>query len=191
MEITEQFSVPQSADAVWAMFDDIPSVVACMPGVELTEQVDDQRIRGRMQVKLGPMQPAFEGEATIERDEGSRQGVIRAKGVDKRGGSRAEAVVTYKLADHGAGTLVDIVADVKLAGQLAQFGRSGILRDVSARLTSEFTRCLEAKLAAATPEQAAEVLAGEVRPISLTLHTLWSRIVAFVGRIFRRRGRDG
>jgi uncharacterized protein len=187
MEITQQFQVGKSAEKVWALFEDIPTVAACMPGVELTEQVDASTFRGKMQVKLGPMRPAFEGEATIDRDEQARLGTIQAKGVDKRGGSRAEALVTYKVADHGQGALVDIVAELTLKGQLAQFGRAGILRDVSEHLTGEFARCLEAKLEAATSAEAAEVVAADVRPIMLFLRTLWARLIRVVRRV---RGRD-
>ena len=188
MEITEHFKVGRSIDDVWRLFEDIPDVVTCMPGVELTDQVDDATYRGRMKVRLGPMQPYFEGEAKVAHDLATHSGSITARGVDKKGGSRAEAHVTYALTGTEDGTAIDIRGDVNLAGQLAQFGRTGLLRDVTSQMTAEFAACLTRKLEAATPEEAAEVAAAEVRPVALLVRTVWLRLVALVRALGRRVG---
>jgi carbon monoxide dehydrogenase subunit G len=185
MEITQHFEVDRDVDTVWRMFGNIPEVVTCMPGVELTETVDDATYRGRMKVRLGPMQPFFEGEAKVAHDEATRSGSISARGVDRKGGSRAEAQVTFALAPTATGTAVDIRADVTLSGQLAQFGRTGLLRDVTAQMTAEFADCLTRKLRAATPEEAAEVSAPEVRAVALLARTVWLRLVAAARRLIR------
>jgi carbon monoxide dehydrogenase subunit G len=200
MEITQHFEVAQDIDAVWQMFNDVPEVVTCMPGVELTEAVDAETYRGRMKVRLGPMQPFFEGEAKVVHDDANRSGSILARGVDRKGGSRAEAQVTYTLAATERGTAVDLRADITLLGQLAQFGRTGLLRDVTAQMTAEFAACLTRKLEAATPEEAAQVTAPEVRPVVLLRRTVWLRLVALArtgarlaaeiaGRLRERLGR--
>lgn len=193
MEITQQFEVAHPVDAVWALFKDVPLMASCMPGVELTEEIDSSTVRGRMNVVLGPMRPVFEGEAKIEQDDSSHEGTIHAKGVDKKGGSRAEAAVSFAVAKANGSSKVRIVAQIKLFGKLAQFGRAGILRDVSEQLTGDFSRCLEAKLEAATPEEAAEITGGEVRPFGLVLAAVWSRIVSFLRKLFgsmRQGGSD-
>ena len=65
---------------------------------------------------------------------------------------------------------------------MAQFGRTGLINEMSKRLIGEFVECLEAKLAAVTPNEAANIEAGEVRGISLFFASLW----AWLKELFRR-----
>lgn len=182
-QITENFTVGRPVEVVWAFFQDVPEIAACMPGVELLGAVKEDTFRGKMQVKLGPISASFQGEAHIEDlVEGDRTGTISAKGIDRRGGSRASAKVRYKLSNAGSGTRVDILADIALQGPMAQFGRTGLIQDVSSGLTKEFADCIGQKLAAETPEEAAGVKAGDVKGFKLLSHALraWFR------RLFRR-----
>ncbi len=186
-QINESFEVDEGVQVVWDFFQDVPQVAECMPGVELTDKVSDDTYGGKMKVKLGPISAQFQGEAKItELDEAARTGTISAKGVDRQGGSRASATVTYALAEAGTGTKVDIAADIALQGAMAQFGRTGLIQEVSSQLTKEFANCLGAKLAASTPEEAAQVQAGDVKGFSLFFGTLWARIK----RLFGSAGKD-
>ena len=81
-------------------------------------------------------------------------------------------------------------ADIKLSGAIAQFGRTGLVEEMSRRLIDEFVYCLHAKLDAATPEAAADIQAGEVKGFSLFLSSLMSWLRKLVGRLFGR-GRTG
>lgn len=181
-QISESFEVDQPVQVVWDFFQNVPQVAECMPGVELTDAATGEVYKGKMKVKLGPISAQFQGEARIDDlDETGRTGTISAKGVDQKGGSRANATVRYALAAAGNGTKVDIVADLNLQGAMAQFGRSGLIQDVSSQLTREFAGCLGDKLMAATPEEAAEVKAGDVKGLSLFFSTLWARIRRLFG----------
>jgi carbon-monoxide dehydrogenase small subunit len=182
-QITENFTVEQPVEVVWTFFQDVPEIAACMPGVELLSAVKENTFQGKMQVKLGPISANFQGEAQIEDlVERDRTGTISAKGIDRRGGSRASAKVRYRLTNAGSGTQVDILADIALQGPMAQFGRTGLIQDISSRLTREFADCIGEKLAAETPEEAAGVKAGDVKGFKLIAHALraWFR------RLFRR-----
>ena len=46
MQITSEFDVAQPPDAVWEFFNDIPMVAACLPGADISEQVDDDHYKG-------------------------------------------------------------------------------------------------------------------------------------------------
>lgn len=185
MKITQQFHVAQDSGAVWNAFQDIPSVAQCLPGASLTGQQGKDTYTGVVSVKLGPMTPTFEGRATVEADPAARTGTIRGVGADRRGGSRGEVVVVYRLSEDPAagGTTVAIEADVTLSGAAAQFGRTSVLNDISSRLIAEFARCLEAKLSAATPEARAAVRAGEVRGLSLAASTAGAGLRRAAGRV--------
>jgi uncharacterized protein len=153
-KIIESFRVAQDAARVWAFFQDIPGVVTCLPGLNLTGQPAPEVYQGQIKVKLGAVAAAFEGEATIvETDPATYTTRIRGRGVDKKGGSRAQAEFKYQLTVEGADTVVAIDADITLSGPLAQFGRTGILNDVAREMTAQFAANLEAKLRASAPSE--------------------------------------
>jgi carbon monoxide dehydrogenase subunit G len=175
LKIQHDFTVERSVAQVWEFFQDIPSVADCLPGAELTEDKGDNVYAGSVSVKLGPMTASFEGEATITPDAAAHSATIAGKGVDKRGGSRGQVSVVYALAEAGTGsTKVDIDADVMLSGPAAQFGRTGLVNEISKRLIGDFVACLEGKLGATTREEAAEVKAAEVSGFALFFSGLWA-----------------
>ena len=176
MKISQQFVVARSPEVVWDFFQDVSSVAQCLPGAELMGQSEDGSYQGRVSAKLGPMTVVFEGEATVAADEASRSATIDGKGVDKTGGSRGQVKVRYDITPEGAGSSVTVDADVTLSGPVAQFGRTGLINEMSKRLIGEFVGCLEAKLQAGSEEEARSVQAGEVRGISLFFASLWSWI---------------
>ena len=160
-DVSQSFAIDQPVERVWAFFQDVPQVVTCVPGLELVGQTGPATYQGRVKVRLGPVTAAFEGEARIvETDAAARSARIEAKGVDKKGGSRATAALRYTLAGDGSGTAVTLAGDIKLTGALAQIGRTGIIQDVAAQLTEEFARALQAKLVAAGNTGAAASPAG-------------------------------
>lgn len=182
MKISHTFEVSRPVDQVWSFFQDVPSVAQCLPGAELLEDPGDGSYAGKVSVKLGPMAATFEGTASVDADDNAKKGSIDGKGVDKRGGSRGQVKVTYDLSPTETGTQVDIDADVVLSGAAAQFGRTGLINEMSNRLISEFVQCVEGKLAATTEEEAQMVVAGEVKGLTLFLQSLAS----WFKRLFRR-----
>lgn len=186
MQINQEFEVARPVDTVWEFFQDVPSVAQCMPGAELTEDRGDGTYGGKLSVKLGPMSASFEGEATVAPDHSTHSAHIEGRGADRRGGSRGQVKVDYRLERVAAGTRVAVDADVMLSGAIAQFGRTGLVNEMSKRLIEEFVACLEQKLAAETAEEAAEVTATEVKGISLFLSSLASWIGSFFKRLLRR-----
>jgi carbon monoxide dehydrogenase subunit G len=181
MRITQEFEVSRPIAAVWDMFQDVPAVAQCLPGAELTENKGDGVYGGKVAVKLGPIAATFEGEATIRPDPAAHTASIEGKGVDRRGGSRGQVKVDYSLHATSPGqTRVAIEADVTLAGPAAQFGRTGLINEMSNRLISEFAGCLEAKLSAPDPVAAGAITAGEVRGLTLFFQSLW----AWLRRLF-------
>ena len=203
-EIEQSFDIDQPPEKVWRFFQDVPCVVTCMPGLEyggLKAGAPGSEIhRGKVRIKLGPVSAAFEGEAAIlESDDGARSARIEGKGIDKRGGSRASASVVYKIVENGGGSRVQLDADIKLSGALAQMGRTGIVQDVAAQITEQFAASLRTMLAADGDAQTAAAdaeLAGakapasappppavprEIRGDALLLKILWRRFKILFG----------
>lgn len=174
MKITQQITVARDAETVWAFFQDVPAVAECLPGAELKSVNEDGTYDGQLSVKLGPMTASFEGTATVSPDPANKSATIQGKGVDKRGGSRGQVKMNYVVKAGDTGSVVDIDADVTLSGPAAQFGRTGLINEISKRLIEDFANCLEGKLSAETPEEASSIKAREVKGISLFLASLWS-----------------
>ncbi len=182
MQISHEFEVARPLAAVWEQFQDVPTVAQCLPGATLDETTGDNLYAGNISVKLGPISSTFEGEAKVTPDPANHSALIEGKGVDKRGGSRGQVKVTYVLRPgEGSNTHVTIDADVSLAGPAAQFGRTGLIDEMSRRLISDFVACLEAKMAAPTAEAAASIEAGEVKPFRL----FWSSLASWLKNLFR------
>lgn len=182
MKVSQEFVVARPTAVVWDFFQDVPSVADCLPGAELTGQNEDGSYEGQLSAKMGPMTATFEGSAVVSPDPGGRSASIEGKGVDKRGGSRGQVKVVYNIADHESGAQVNVDADVTLSGPAAQFGRTGLINEMSKRLIGDFVSCLEAKLEAETPEEAEAVQASDVKGISLFFASLWTWFKGLFGR---------
>lgn len=198
MEIKQSFTVARPVAEVWALFQNVPAVANCMPGAELLEDKGNGAYRGRVGVKLGPFAASFEGDAQLTTDAADRTGHLEGRGTDKRGGSRSKLVLDYRLAGVGGGTKVDINADIQLNGPIAQFGRTGIIRETASVLIRQFAANVESKLiempAAATASAAASAsstatTARGAPPANRI--SLLGLIAAIVGSFFRRLFRRG
>ncbi len=181
MKISQEFVVERPPADVWTFFQDVPAVAQCLPGAALETQNEDGSYEGNLAVKLGPMTAAFEGTCVITPDEGNMSARIEGKGVDKKGGSRGQVAVVYDLSHDPAGCKVVIDADVTRSGPAAQFGRTGLINEMSKRLISDFVSCLEGKLEASTPEEAQSIKAADVSGVSLFFSSLWAWIKGLFG----------
>lgn len=186
MKITQEFQVSQSPETVFGFFQNVPSVAQCLPGASLTEERGDGSYTGVVSVKLGPMTARFEGEASVSSDAEARTGRISGKGIDKRGGSRGQVKVDYAVTPADGGSQVIVDADITISGAAAQFGRTGLINQMSQRLIKDFVACLEAKLEASDRSEAEEIEAPEVKGVSLLASTIGSNIAAGVKGLFRR-----
>jgi carbon monoxide dehydrogenase subunit G len=163
MLIENSFDVAQPIDRVWAYLLDVEQVVPCMPGAELTETIDDRNWKGKVKVKLGPVSLSFNGKVSIEeQDDTAHRIVLKGSGMEQRGKGAASATVTSTLEAVDGGTRVNVVQDLKVQGQAAQFSR-GMMQDVSSKLTKQFAECLQANMEA-EEQTAAPVGKTETQP---------------------------
>jgi uncharacterized protein len=189
LEIRQSFTVERPLGEVWALFQDVPTVARCMPGAELLEDKGSGAYRGRVSIKLGPFNAAFEGEAQVTPDAASHSGHVEGRGTDKRGGSRSKLVLDYRLIEVDGGTEVTIVADIQLSGPIAQFGRTGIITETANILIRQFVQNVEAKLAPAAPTASAGALAGPAPVAAAATDNrigVFGLVGALVGSFFRQ-----
>jgi uncharacterized protein len=193
MLITNDFEVAEPVDQVWRFFQNIPQVAACLPGAQLTEDLGDDKYKGTVAVRMGPVRLQFAGIADItERDEAAKRLTVHASGADEKGRGQATMVVTATLARTNRGTTkVDVVQDLQLAGAAAQYGR-GMISDVSAILMRDFAANMQGRIerlekgdgeaGGESPEQIAATSAAPARGFTLGLRAAMLALT----RVFRR-----
>lgn len=148
MKLEQTFEVAAPLEQVWAALNDLERVAPCLPGASITSHDEDGTYHGTFTVKLGPMTAAYNGTIKIEDvDEAAHRATLKARGTDKRGQGGANATIVNTLSEHEDGTRVEAVTDFSITGRLAQFGRGGIMQDVSNRLLRDFATCLSTRLA--------------------------------------------
>lgn len=189
MRLENAFEVPAPPEAAWALLMDVPRVIPCMPGAELTETVDDSTWRATMSVKLGPISLTFATDVKREEaDEAARRATLSTNARELRGRGSARATIESTLVPlDGGGTRIEVVTDLTLAGAVAQYGR-GIVADVSSQLVTSFAECLKAQLVA-PPAEAEAAVAAQARPVSglsLGLRALARTIARFFRRLIGR-----
>jgi carbon-monoxide dehydrogenase small subunit len=171
--IEASFELPFAADAVWAFMGDLPAVAACLPGASIESQ-EGEKVKGRIAIKFGPMAAAFVGAARLERHDQNQRAVLRGAGQDGLSRSRAQGDIAYQLVALGPQrTRVDVDMLYTLQGPLAQFSRSGLVKDFVRRLVADFGRQVEARMGGgAAPPQASAAM----DPLRSLLALLWDRL---------------
>lgn len=150
MKITNEFTVQIPIDEAWKVFTDLEGIAPCMPGAQLTG-VEGEVYQGKVKIKVGPVISDFSGTARFTaKDDAAYRAVIDAKGRDARSAGNASAtVIAFLTAVDATSTKVNVDTDLKISGKLAQFG-SGMIKEVSSKLLTQFVANLEKKLATDT-----------------------------------------
>ena len=176
--LEQQFSVAHPPEQVFAMFDDIAAVAACLPGASLTAPPKPERVEGAIRVRIGPIAATFQGAARVERNPAGMSGRIIGTGNDRRSRSSTQGEIRYRLVPIEQGTRVDLSIGYTLTGMLAQVGRPGLVRDLAARLIAEFAGNLDRRLSGAP----ADAAPAELNGIALVLGSLRARVARWLGR---------
>jgi carbon monoxide dehydrogenase subunit G len=160
MLIRNDFEVAEPVEKVWQFFENIPQVASCLPGAELTEDLGNEKYKGKVSVRMGPVRLQFAGTADItERDEQARRVVVHASGAEERGRGQASMVVTATLTPAGRGTKVDVTQDLQLSGAAATYGR-GMISDVTSVLMHDFSANMQDRISRLERGESAEQLAA-------------------------------
>ena len=174
------FDVPFPADQVWLFMADLKAVAGCLPGAVIESQ-DGAEVKGKIAIKFGPMAAAFNGTATLERDDAGKAAVLRGAGQDSLSQSRAKGDVSYRvIAVSPTQSRVDVDLLYSLQGPLAQFSRSGLVQDFVKRMISDFGRnvtlCLDRPAGSTEP-----IPQVQFSPFKMFMSLLWMRVKRFFG----------
>jgi uncharacterized protein len=160
MELEHSFTVPVSEDRAWEVLLDVERVAPCMPGATL-DSVDGDEIKGRIKVKVGPINMTYAGTARFtERDKDAHVITLEASGKETRGAGTASAKVRSMLEGQDGQTHVIVHTTLNVTGRPAQFGR-GVMAEVGGKLIGIFASNLADMLAAQPSPPSADEGAGD------------------------------
>ncbi len=155
VKLDKRYPVAATLDQAWAVLADIHAVARCMPGAQITEQIDATHYKGTVKSKVGPAVMQFGGDIEVlGMDAAARAMQMLGKGADKSGSSAAMNLSAHlEPGDAPASCVLVGQATVTVSGKLAQFG-SRLLVPVSDAMLAQFADNFRAA-AAAVPVAAA------------------------------------
>lgn len=161
MKLENSFSVARPPAETWKILLDVPLIASCVPGAELLSADGDNRYRGKIAVRLGPVALSFKGIAELsDMDEERMTAALKANGMDEKGRGTAGSLSHINIEPIAEGSRVNIVTELQLSGSVAQYGRaSGIINAVANEIVAAFAKNLRSRLDA----RSVETVAGDVQ----------------------------
>jgi len=191
VNLSKVFAMDAPAENAWAFLQDIKGVAGCMPGAEITAQVDETHYQGKVKAKIGPATLAFDGNIEIlETDPENRTLRMLGKGQDNKGTSAAEMDLTASVRT-GEGGVTELVgaSTVTVTGKAANFG-GRMMTQVADRILDQFGKNFINNVIAMGEGVDAEEAAAKVseQPQELNgLAFLWSVIVSYCKSLFGKK----
>ncbi|MGB7180612.1 MAG: 2Fe-2S iron-sulfur cluster-binding protein [Burkholderiaceae bacterium] len=150
--IEDVFELAFSVSQVWQFMGDLPAVASCLPGASI-DSYDNERVKGRIAIRFGPMSASFVGGARLERNDENYSAILQGAGQDSLSKSRTNADISYQLEALSIDrTRVKLSIQYALQGPLAQFSRSGLVRDFVKRMLVDFAGNVDRRLGGDTGE---------------------------------------
>lgn len=203
VKLDKRYELAVSTEQAWAVLSDIHAVARCMPGAQITEQLDATHYKGTVKSKVGPAVMQFGGDIEVlGLDAAALSMQMLGKGADKSGSSASMDLKAHLEAGATAGTSVLVgVATIVVSGKLAQFG-SRLLVPVSDAMLAQFADNFRAAAAAVpaasqadaavAPHSAADVLAAPAAPAAPVkelnaLALMWTVFKGWLAGLFGKR----
>ena len=69
VESDKNFELNADIDTIWNVLINPEKVVTSVPGAELIDTIDENHLKGKLTIKIGPVTAKFNGEVEIEKRE--------------------------------------------------------------------------------------------------------------------------
>jgi hypothetical protein len=193
VKLDKQYPVAASLEQAWSVLSDVRATAACMPGAQITEQIDDTHYKGTVKSKVGPAMMSFGGEIEVlALDAAARHLQMLGKGADKSGSSATMNLTAHLTAGETPDSAVLVgQATIVVSGKLAQFG-SRLLVPVSDAMLAQFAKNFSAAAAAVVSDQPAAAPAASAAMASApknelnALALMWTVVKGWFAKLFGR-----
>ena len=191
MEVTieKQYPVAAGMPAAWAVLSDMNALATCMPGAQITEQVDATHFMGSVRVKVGPAVAAFAGTIEIlTLDAASQTLKMPGEGGHCVLAGHAAVIVNGKFAQFG-GRMMNSVSDMILAQFAEVFSQKAQALQAAQAAPVDHSAAAEtgSDAAASTHAPAAHVAAPVVATEFNALGLVWALVKNFFAGLFGKK----
>lgn len=189
VKIDKRFDLPVSLDQAWSLLQDVRATANCMPGAEITEQLDSTHFNGKVHSRIGPAVMTFAGQIEVlELDGHSHTLVMLGKGGDTSG-SFASMNLRAKLhaGESSQASILEGSATITVSGRLAQFG-SRLLLPVAEAMLKTFISNFSSKASLSSVVQDPSIVSSSpVTPKDLKILDVFFQIISqWWSRLWRK-----
>jgi len=189
VKIDKRFDLPVSLDQAWSLLQDVRATANCMPGAEITEQLDSTHFNGKVHSRIGPAVMTFAGQIEVlELDGHSHTLVMLGKGGDTSG-SFASMNLRAKLhaGESSQASILEGSATITVSGRLAQFG-SRLLLPVAEAMLKTFISNFSSKASLSSVVQDPSIVSSSpVTPTDLKILDVFFQIISqWWSRLWRK-----
>ena len=134
VELDHTFSTQKPIEESWAAITDLQRLIPAVQGGKVLDASDPDNVKAEIHVRMGAMSMRFVGTvAVLEKDADAHRAVMQVKSREK-GGSHANADVTFTLDDGGGA----VHTKAQISGKAASMGE-GVVVSVLDALIRDFT----------------------------------------------------
>ena len=142
MEVKEVkiFEVDADRQTVWSLLSDPWKIAPCLPGAQLVDELGDNKYKGKIKVKIGPVTTNFDGAVAFTKlDAENYQFILKGEGIDKNGKGAASMEMEMNLSALEKGTQVESIMHISISGRIAQFG-ARMINAVNHKMFEQFIK---------------------------------------------------
>jgi uncharacterized protein len=141
--------IPAPRAKVWEFLLDIPRVGKCIPGVEKVEPLGDNKYKGTVKQRVGPIGVTLDGTMTVvETEEQAGRAAMTAEGADKRIGGAVRAKMTMSVKEVSPSeTELTVDTDANIGGRLGEFG-GAVIKKKADQTMEQFAKNISAQVGA-------------------------------------------
>jgi carbon monoxide dehydrogenase subunit G len=156
MEMTGEYRIPASRDAVWQALNDPEMLRACIPGCQELTQTSPEAMSAKVVAKVGPVKATFVGDVTFSNINAPESYTISGEGKGGVAGF-AKGGADVRLTEDGDDTLLAYDVKAQVGGKLAQLG-SRLIDTTAKKMADDFFGAFAAQLSGDKPTMASAPL---------------------------------
>jgi len=157
MDMTGEFRIPASREAVWKALNDPEVLKRSIAGCEELEKTSDTEFTAKVTAKVGPVKARFAGKVTLSDLDPPNGYTIAGEGQGGAAGF-AKGGAKVRLEPDGDGTLLKYTVNAAIGGKLAQIG-ARLIDGAARKMADEFFASFAANVAGPAPAAAAAAVA--------------------------------
>jgi carbon monoxide dehydrogenase subunit G len=136
MDMTGEYRIPASRDAVWKALNDPEVLKQCIPGCEELEKKSETEYAAKVTAKVGPVKAKFGGNVKMSDLDPPNGYTISGEGSGGAAGF-AKGGAKVKLAEDGGATVLSYTVNATVGGKLAQIG-SRLIDSTAKKMANDF-----------------------------------------------------